>query len=384
MDSMAYLASDILAALVLALLLWAVGRKTSRGMEDQRLFCGMLVANILLLVFDCATRLVNGQQFPGAVFLVYLTNLLCYLLNPLVSFYYARYCELKLGLPEETRRRHLALYGVIVVLHTVLALLSLWRPTVFGVAEGRYVRGPLFLLSFFLSALPAFIAFGEALWQRLHTAGGARRVENVLMLYLAPPVAGAALQLLWADSMVVWVSTMLSMLILFINLQNSQITTDALTGLNNRGRLHTYLDWKVRHLTEGQRLYLLMLDIDHFKQVNDRFGHMVGDQALHAAVNCLRSAARGSDFLARYGGDEFVVLAERATEQEIDALMERIEEATQAFNAAENAPYTLCFSMGCARWEPELPDTDTFIARADRNMYLQKNGVGIPQGQLSL
>ena len=89
---------------------------------------------------------------------------------------------------------------------------------------------------------------------------------------------------------------------------------DALTGLMNRRRIQEEIDrWAAHAKRYDRRMALLYLDFDHFKQVNDRHGHDAGDQFLAKAGQVLRHSCRGTDFLARWGGDEFVVLLPEPT-----------------------------------------------------------------------
>ena len=74
-------------------------------------------------------------------------------------------------------------------------------------------------------------------------------------------------------------STVISLLVIFINLQNAEITTDTLTGLFNRRQLMPYLSWKARRRDGRQCSYVVLMDLNGFKQINDKFGHTAGDQA---------------------------------------------------------------------------------------------------------
>lgn len=108
---------------------------------------------------------------------------------------------------------------------------------------------------------------------------------------------------------------MISMLLLYIICQEQLISTDPLTGLNNRNRFETYMLSLFSNVDQAEDVYLLMMDADGFKQINDRYGHVEGDHALQVISAALKEVCSASGgFIARYGGDEFVVLQKAAAE----------------------------------------------------------------------
>src|SRR5262249_23002037 len=126
--------------------------------------------------------------------------------------------------------------------------------------------------------------------------------------------------------------------------------TDDLTGLYNRRGFTTLAEQQMKLARRTQRgLYLLFLDLDRFKQINDTFGHLEGDRALVQAAEVLRRTFRNSDIVARLGGDEFVVLA-IDTQDDRSVLLQRLQEQLQACNARSDRGYELSFSVGWARY----------------------------------
>ena len=147
-------------------------------------------------------------------------------------------------------------------------------------------------------------------------------------------------------------------------------STDELTGLSTRRDLFTSA--RASLLTQRHRTALLMIDIDWFKQVNDRHGHKVGDRVLAHFAAVLRDALPGCDLVARYGGEEFCALIERDSEalvhQEALALCERVR--AHPFQA-ENLRIPLTVSIGVAQGR-EAATIEELFAMADRRVYLAK------------
>jgi diguanylate cyclase (GGDEF)-like protein len=152
-------------------------------------------------------------------------------------------------------------------------------------------------------------------------------------------------------------------------------TTDPLTGLNNR---RAFLD-KADALLEHCRRYqngcgVLMIDIDHFKTVNDRHGHAVGDAALRAAGNAIIAALRDADVVGRMGGEEFAVLLPNASPQGTRDTAERIRQAIAGISLPLNHGDTLRFtaSLGVASFQPPQQTLAQLLAQADQALYRAK------------
>lgn len=147
---------------------------------------------------------------------------------------------------------------------------------------------------------------------------------------------------------------------------------DDLTGLNNRRGFLTLAEQQIKFARRNSReLVLLFVDMDDFKQINDKYGHQEGDIALQRAARVLRATFRDSDILARLGGDEFVVLA--ADTGTSASIVERLRRALVERNESEDYPYNLSFSVGAARFDPEDPPTiQELLHTADAMLYEQK------------
>ncbi|PSM13204.1 sensor domain-containing diguanylate cyclase [Stenotrophomonas maltophilia] len=150
--------------------------------------------------------------------------------------------------------------------------------------------------------------------------------------------------------------------------------TDGLTGLPNR---RAGLQQLARHLErvnrEGGPLVIGFLDIDLFKDINDRHGHAVGDQVLVAVARALRTAVRSQDEVVRMGGEEFLLLMpgmpREAASARLDRLRQRITEAGQALQVAG---LEVTASIGLAQWRPGEDDLAALLRRADHAMYVAK------------
>lgn len=149
-----------------------------------------------------------------------------------------------------------------------------------------------------------------------------------------------------------------------------QSREDALTGLPNRRDFTERMAEECRRAERfAQPLCVAMVDIDHFKRVNDKFGHAAGDQALVEIARRLRSALRSGDLVARLGGEEFAVLLPNASAADAQALCERLRDAVAAIPVMlANAAHRVTISIGVTTYVPP-ESTDDALSRADMRLY---------------
>jgi diguanylate cyclase (GGDEF)-like protein len=157
----------------------------------------------------------------------------------------------------------------------------------------------------------------------------------------------------------------------------SQARIDALTGLSNRREFDDQLRQALSHARRSQSpLSLLLLDLDHFKQINDRYGHLVGDRCLaHVAARLRETCRRGSDVLARIGGEEFAVLMPGASLAEAGEQACRIRARIEGrpLDAEADEPIGLTASIGVTALAPDSDDdAEALLRRADDALYRAK------------
>ncbi len=148
---------------------------------------------------------------------------------------------------------------------------------------------------------------------------------------------------------------------------------DPLTGVKNRSTMesaiHREMELARRH---GTTLSVILMDIDHFKQINDRFGHLCGDQVLRSVAQCAEQTIRESDMLFRYGGEEFLILLTGTYREGARMLAERIRENIQQLAPHAEMKMHLTVSLGVTCID-ESDDIDTLFKRADAALYQAKN-----------
>lgn len=182
----------------------------------------------------------------------------------------------------------------------------------------------------------------------------------------------------WEDEEVLMVKTVSDQLAvaisharLFRQVQ-MQAMTDPLTGLYNhryfRDRLKREIELAARN---GEKVSLILLDLDHLKQINDTKGHLAGDECLRRVAEVIRSAVRSTDICARYGGEEFVVILPQCDREEALSVAERIRSMI-ASSFVEGVGWVTA-SIGVATYPSGASSSEELIEMADRAMYMAKS-----------
>jgi len=154
-----------------------------------------------------------------------------------------------------------------------------------------------------------------------------------------------------------------------------QAELDSLTGVYNRRYFNPLIEREVeRSRRFGYPLTLAMIDIDRFKEINDRYGHQVGDMVLKGIADVIASQVRKVDTLVRYGGDEFLIVLPESSDKGIDAFIKRLREAvSEWYKETRLADFEIGISIGISKYDPALNEpVDKIIHYADMDMYRDK------------
>ncbi len=152
-----------------------------------------------------------------------------------------------------------------------------------------------------------------------------------------------------------------------------EATHDSLTGALNRTAIFDFLERELRRaLRQKQPMGIAMIDLDHFKKVNDAYGHLAGDTVLREAVRRVQDVVRGYDALGRYGGEEFLLVAPGSGEDDVRGLAERVREQIRSGPVAWNGSgISITASLGAASGRADV-DPERLVRAADAALYRAK------------
>ena len=345
--------------------------------EKQIKYDHALIAFMLYFVSDALWAAVIAGMLPRNRFIVVTTNFLNCILMAAITYRWLIYVMAV----EQIPKRNKPLTRFVILIPFLLSTAALIFTFLFApdlLLSSDLELQPLY--SVFLVAVPIIyiVAILGYAMKRAIAAESLIERRNHLVVGLFPLLVvfgGLAQVIVMSETPIFCFSSTILMLIFYIGSMKTQISTDPLTGLNNRGQLANYVAQKSNIHHENRLTIVIMLDINDFKLINDTYGHAEGDRALTLVSNALKEVVRNHSipmFLARYGGDEFILVAHPTSESEIDAIICEIRERIEARCRMEGTPYTISIGAG---YDKLAGETDTFqkcMQRADEKLYEDK------------
>lgn len=344
--------------------------------EKQIKYDHALIAFMLYFICDALWAAVIAGVLPSNHFTVLTTNFGNYVLMAGITYTWLRYVmAVEQVKPRNTRRTTFAIKFPFYIATIALVVTYLVRP---GALLDEAFR-PTIGYSAFQITVPCIYIAATVIYTMRRARSEENPVERKQHLFvgLFPllVVAGGLLQILvLPDTPVFCFCCAILMLLFYINSMEARISTDPLTGLNNRGQLIHYTMQRSNLRREGRRTCVVMFDINEFKAINDTYGHAEGDKALVVVAEALRGTLRRHStpmFAARYGGDEFILIVHPVEVGEVDALIAEIRGQIDSLRREEALPFALAIAAG---WDV-LGEGDSFqqcMERADEKLYLDK------------
>jgi diguanylate cyclase (GGDEF)-like protein len=337
---------------------------------QYKLYMQMLQITILMLVADILSRFDGNSYFIYPV-INHFGNFLVFLLNAILPSLWLLYVHFQVFQDEGKTRR--LFYPLLAIngANAVMVILSQFFGWFYYIdSDNIYHRGPLYLLSASITIVLLLIAFIIIIVNH-------KKIEKKyffpLVFFAVPPFVCIILQIAFYGISLMLNSVVLSLLIVFLNIQNRSLHIDYLTDVNNRKKLEMYLKEKIKKCTEDKTFSAIMIDLNDFKSINDTFGHDIGDSALQTSVKLLKNCLKSKDFIARYGGDEFCIVLDISTKNELEEVSGRINSCIEKFNESSAQPYKLGFSMGYAVYDyPSHMKAEEFQKQIDELMYENK------------
>ena len=362
---------NIFSLVMLFILFKNMFHRKESNLPDQKFFYILIISDAILLILDSLQWLVDGKTYAPMRYANIIADMFYYMLQTVPCLAWCLYVRYKYTLNLRETMRAAKLLLVPAIINAVLAVMSCFYNVYFYVDDANvYHRGNLF----WVFAVIAAIYFVYALAYILKNKNKVEKeIFRSLVLFLVPPLLGGTIQVFIYGASLIWPCVTLSLLIIYINIQDSQLYTDHLTGLNNRRLLDIYLERYMRKTGQVSSIGAIMLDIDNFKQINDKFGHTTGDKALVDTAAMLKLSLDKDSILARYGGDEFVIVKDAKSFNEIEQVVKVIENNMDLYNRKKCAPYFLKLTAGYSIFECGVGLTkNDVLNEIDRIMYENK------------
>ena len=360
------------------IILFRIAQQSARNVNQQmsrvlfRYTTYGIMANLLL---DIAWLVLDGQTFPGARALVLSFNALFLASGIIIGCIWYLYVLETLGF--QISRKLMSVVMLPGVVFTVLNILSIWTSWIFTATEDNcYIRGPLYWLQMAAAIAVLLIPLFHCLIRLLDRRPDVPRAVVVkLIRFYIIPVVGTLAAMPFSGMPGSWTCAAVSVVLMYIDSEDEEIVRDSLTGLNNRKTIPAVFEEYRKQSGGGETLYLMMLDLNDFKKINDSFGHPTGDQALRSAARLFTQAVDGwKAMVARTGGDEFMILTFFSGDEEAERFKAELISRFQAYNEEKSLPVPLAVSVGYCACAPD-DSLQACTEKADAMLYEEKQRV---------
>ena len=362
---------NIFSAVILVIVYYFTNDYHTMETRTRTSFKNLTLSVFFLIVLDLLWNAVNGRD--GMLFF-YLNNFINFFRNAfsvLPPILWANYIFNRLNDSPEKITRYNRISSYIFTGILIMTALSPLFGVVYKISpDNLYSRGPMY----FVLVLIAICYMLTGAYMIIRNKEPYRLKKAISLLsFVVFPLLGLLIQLLFYGVTLVWNFSAISIFIIYLRIQSKEQTTDYLTGLNTRAAFDNYINMKVEASVKKD-FALIMIDIDKFKIINDQYGHISGDEALVVFSEVIRQSVRSTDFIARYGGDEFVILIDCEHRKDVDHVLNRIKKHLDEINQTGELRYNLDFSYGSSFFrEAGKNNSDKFIDHVDQLMYQQKH-----------
>ncbi len=372
-----YIEAHVACALLLVLILYKIVRGVNK--QASQIYLRNLVV-ILILYFgsEIFWALVDGGIICNSPSALYISNIFTYALISLASYYWYIISETlqRDELVENNLVRHLLAIPALV--STLLVITAFRTGLVFYVDEsGELVNGRFYAI-LIIVPFGYMIAASIKAFRRFANKDkyADRNIYFMIGIFPITPIILGILQATFWRVPLLCYGAIAAVLYVYITTQDYLISIDPLTQTNNRNQMYKYLIQKMKNEEPGLSLFLIMVDINRLRDINEAYGHTEGDRALNRVAAAIKEACQGSRsrmFVSRYGGDEFVVVAEMSYKAEATWLADQIRNNLKRATNLDAAPYDIQVSIGIAQYDYQQPiSIQAFIARADSDLYQNK------------
>lgn len=369
-----YLIINFSCLLCAAILFFHTGEDLASDMEI-RLFKLLLIVFGIFLIDDSLWELAVTHSTSLPIVIRSLFNAIGLSCQPLLCFVWFLFSEVHLKAPLLTKRWFIPLTMTPMLICVVLIFTSLKTGLIFYSTATAEYHGPLYDLVMIFDFIYLLLVTIHAIIKAHHTKSfsSKRKYFSMIAFVLFPFTAGLFDSFV-PNTPIMSPSILSALLLFFVNVQEMRIYSDALTGLNNRRRSNQMLEESIEKANPHNDFYVLIMDINQFKQINDHYGHIEGDHALQCTAHALKNiASQYSVFLSRWGGDEFMIICPQSAIASIEEFKRKLEQSIISTAKTLNLPYCLSISVGYSLCTSSHMTPAQLTQAADLMLYQEKH-----------
>lgn len=369
-----YLEINLISVILVGIIRYKTGGISK--MVAQRNFAMAIDAEMIFFISDTLYVMMVEGVLPKSRGFMLISKEFYFFATTLMCFFWFIYFEYLQESPFVKDRKSMLLFSALVWLVWILLVINIFNGMLFYVDEGGvYHRGPYFITLYLLSYIYVFFTCFRALIGIFQKSKANKRALLILLaLFPIAPAGAGIVQFIYPRLPLACAALSLATLIMYLNWLDEMISIDPLTKLNNRKQLNFHYNQWINNLDDNSEKYLVIVDANKFKGINDTYGHIEGDEALVRIAEALKIACRSLSRRAnitRYGGDEFVILLSAENESEVKKLKSVIAIKLKELNDMARVPYELSVSIGIAKADKKIPLKE-LIENADKKLYEAK------------
>ena len=373
-----YMESNIVCIVVLAILL--INDKLHSSQQEKQIwFNRTLIAHILYFTSDIFWAAVLSGQLPSSRLLVGFFNLANYILLSLLAYEWFMYMAVTEDLPLRKSRKQRILWLLPMLISIVVIVIAYIAAPTFWISESGDLNDwyyPMMVAAPIIYLLSAFVF--SLINSRKTESRDKKRLFLLIGIYPLGVLSFGLIQTFMLEGPLFCFGCTIMMTFFYIHSMQALISVDSLTRLNNRGQINRYME-QLR-FRENIQLYVMMIDIDRFKEINDTCGHAEGDRALILVAEALRKVCGRVNcpiFLGRYGGDEFTIFIQNPEDGDLPEQVAEIIRSAIAEKQQENhLLYNLQVSIGFDALQGRNDTVEACLVRADEKLYEDKRSRG--------
>ncbi len=353
-----------------------IGYKEVTGKNKRpewRMFTWTVNLSAVSIIFDLLWGLISaGYIKSNSLVIGWGLNIAYFASFGLAGYTWMLFSESIQGIDILGSRKRTILTFIPILVLLALMFISIKTHWMFYVTKDNvYHRGNLYILLMIFSYGYPVVAAIKAFIMSMKKSNYKNREEcRSIALFVVPPIVCGALQIFFPGVPMLCVGITIALFLAYIESQELLISIDPLTNINNRSQLISRLSSKMKSHTRGKKLYLVIMDVDYFKKINDTYGHSEGDRALITIASALKSVCDTTKgFCSRYGGDEFMVIQEAKSEEEIKQICNSIKIRIDEIRRKSKLKCDVKVSIGYAEYTEKTPHIPDLIEAADAELY---------------
>ena len=364
-----YLEINIICIIIL-LAIFDKFKDESLNNSSDKYYEKTLLATISFSLFALISGIFNGTSYNFSQIILIISHSLYFFSESLIGYFYTNYILKRINLQE--KRKYKFILYIPLILSIFFLIINFFQKTLFTISiDNLYSPSKYLYLYNLINAVYVLIIITNLISYYFYNKNSKSEIKS-LILFTLLPVVSAGIQNYNYGIILGQVGFTLSELLIYFNNQKKEANYDELTGVYNRRAFNKRAN-KIYY--SNKLMFLMLMDADDFKIINDKYGHLEGDKALIQIAYILNRAINNTHknySLARYGGDEFVIVGNIQNKDEVAQLINQIEEEEKKYNKETNNKYNIKLSIGYALQNDNHTSVEDLIKEADNLMYAKK------------